>query len=108
MTVELLNDEGVVIAAIETGRSGRYRFNNFSETGDYQVRVASSSELQSTNSDTLDALISRGNERKRGLNIGITLLDQLAEDSATSNDRNRRDRQAAIVDSLFGNDEPLV
>ena len=108
VTVELLNDEGVVIAATETGRSGRYRFNNFSETGDYQVRVASSSDLQSTNSDTLDALISRGNERKRGLNFGITLLDQLAEDTAASNDRDRRDRQAAIVDSLFGSDEPLI
>lgn len=107
MTLELLNDEGDVIATTETDRSGRYRFDDFRETGDYQVRVANSS-LQLTSDDTLDALISRGNERVRGLNFGVGLLDQLAEDTAKARSRNRQNGPASIVDMLLSSDDPLA
>lgn len=108
VTLELLNDDGDVVAATETDRSGRYRFNEFHETGDYQVRVADSSTLQLTSADTIDALISRGNERVRGVNFGISLLDQLAEDTVGSRDRARRDRHLANIDALFGSEDPLA
>src|SRR5262249_335915 len=39
VTVELINDDGEVIATTRTGRDGRYFFDQFRETGDYQVRV---------------------------------------------------------------------
>lgn len=35
VTVELLNDEGEVIAVTQTDREGRYRFDQFHETGDF-------------------------------------------------------------------------
>ena len=108
VTVELLNDEGTVIATTTTDRRGQYHFRDFHETGDYQVRVANSSPLQLTSADTLDTLISRGNERVRGLNFGVSLIDQLAEDRVTSNDRNRRTRHTANVDALFGSEDPLA
>lgn len=108
VTVELLTDEGTVSATTATNRDGQYRFSDFHETGDYQVRIANSSRLQLTSDDTLDTLISRGNERVRGLNFGVSLLDQLAKDRVTSKDRNRRTRQAANVDALFGSEAPLA
>ena len=107
ITLELLNDEGVVIATTETNQNGRYRFSDLTETGDYQVRIAASADVELTSADTLDALVSRGNERVRGLNFGISLLDQLAEDAAASRDRNRGNRQAANLDAIFGMEDPL-
>ena len=38
VSVELLNDDGDVVASTVTDSSGRYRFTQFRETGDYQVR----------------------------------------------------------------------
>jgi len=108
VTVELLDDQGDVVATTQTDRNGNYRFNDFRETGDYQVRVASSTEVQLTSDELLDALISRGNERVRGLNFGVSLLDQLAADNASSNDRDRRTRQTASVDALFGSEDPFA
>jgi hypothetical protein len=84
IAVELLNDEGDVLATTQTDRNGNYHFNDFRETGDYQVRVASSTVVQLTSDEILDALISRGNERVRGLNFGVDLLDLLAHDVAST------------------------
>jgi hypothetical protein len=90
VTVELLNDEGDAIATTTTDRSGRYRFDDFRETGDYQVRVAASAEAGIANDLVLDFSISRGNQRLRQLNFGIDLLDQLAQDVASSFRRGSR------------------
>jgi hypothetical protein len=42
------------------------------------------------------------------LNFGVSLLDQLAADNASSNDRDRRTRQTASVDALFGSEHPFA
>jgi hypothetical protein len=64
MTVELLNDEGEVIATTETDRRGNYRFDSFAETGDYQIRLAETGE-------TLDVLISNGSTRLSGMDFEL-------------------------------------
>jgi len=64
VTVELLDDEGNVIKTTLTDQSGNYRFRSFAETGDYQIRLASTG-------DTLDVLISNGNTRLRGLDFQV-------------------------------------
>src|SRR5262249_57568294 len=56
--LELLNDEGEVIATTRTDRQGRYRFNQFGETGDYQVRVVVPSGLTATTDNPKGFLIS--------------------------------------------------
>ncbi|MCA9118542.1 MAG: carboxypeptidase regulatory-like domain-containing protein [Planctomycetaceae bacterium] len=80
VTVELLNDDGDVVATTKTDRNGRYRFSEFRETGDYQVRVAASSTLGNTTDLVQDVLISRGNQRLLGIDLGVSVLDLLAED----------------------------
>ena len=72
------------------------------------MRVATSESQQLTSDVTLDVLVSRGNERVGGLNFGISLLDQIAEEAARSNDRNRDGRLASSVDQLFSLDDPLA
>nr|WP_146406984.1 peroxidase family protein [Allorhodopirellula heiligendammensis] len=62
--VELLNDSGEVIDATATDRNGNYRFRSFTETGDYQIRLAATGE-------TLDVLISSGSTRIRGLDLRL-------------------------------------
>ena len=63
-TVELLNDAGDVIATTTTDRRGNYRFRDFDETGDYQVRLAETGK-------TLQVLISRGDQRIGGLDFQV-------------------------------------
>ena len=87
VTVELLDDEGAVVATTETNGRGGYRFDQFSETGDYQVRVAASPEVGIASQLVGDLLISRGDQRLRGLDLGVSLLDQLAEDVANARTR---------------------
>jgi hypothetical protein len=64
VTVELLSDDGEVIDTTVTDRSGNYRFRSFTETGDYQIRLADTGE-------TLDVLISNGSTRLRGLDFVV-------------------------------------
>jgi peroxidase len=78
VSVELLNDEGVVIASTRTDSSGRYRFTQFRETGDYQVRVVVSDRLQVTPASPQDVLISRGDVSVGGLDFGLRLADRSA------------------------------
>lgn len=73
ITVELLDDEGEVIAATITDRSGRYRFTQFRETGDYQVRIVLPSRLTATSPTTMDVWISRGGMSITGYNFGLKL-----------------------------------
>jgi len=65
VSVELLNDAGEVIDTTVTDGNGNYRFRSFAETGDYETRLANSSE-------TLSLLISTGNTRIGGLNFRVS------------------------------------
>ncbi len=71
MTVELLNDEGEVVATTRTGRDGRYQFDQFGETGDYQVRIVVPASLSLTSTNPQAILISAGDLNVRGVNFGL-------------------------------------
>jgi len=83
VSVELLNDAGEVIAATTTDNLGRYRFTQFNETGDYQVRITVSAQLQVTTPNPADILISNGDTQITGLNFGIRLADRSSAGSFT-------------------------
>lgn len=68
--LELLNDEGDVVATTRTGRDGRYRFTSFSETGDYTVRVVPPARLTSSVA-TRAVLVSRGALSLGGVDFGL-------------------------------------
>ena len=68
--VQLLNDEGVVLATTRTGRGGRYRFTSFNETGDYTVRVVLPARLTLANTDRV-VLVSRGDLTVNNINFGL-------------------------------------
>jgi hypothetical protein len=71
--VELLDDEGEVIASTRTDRNGRYRFNQFGETGDFQVRVVVPSFATVTTENPQEFLVSTGDQTVRGPDFGIRL-----------------------------------
>lgn len=62
--VELLDDSGEVIDSVLTDARGQFRFRSFTETGDYQIRLAETGE-------SLDLLISNGATRLRGLDFEV-------------------------------------
>ncbi len=80
--VELLNDEGTVIAATRTDRQGRYRFNQFPETGDFQVRVVVPAGLALTTDNPQGFLIATGDAVVRGLNFGLRQVGPAATTSS--------------------------
>lgn len=71
VTVQLLNDEGEVIASTVTNYRGRYRFDQFRETGDYQVRIVVPARYTATTDATREILISRGGREISGINFGL-------------------------------------
>lgn len=75
--IQLLNDEGSILASALTDSEGRYLFDDFDETGDYQIHIILPSTLVSITSDSLDVLISRGGLRLRGFDFAISLADDL-------------------------------
>jgi hypothetical protein len=80
--VQLLNDEGEVIAETRTNVLGRYRFvNQFRETGDYQVQVVLPASLATTTENPEEFLIDQGDIVVRGLDFGIRLADRGAAGS---------------------------
>lgn len=60
LRVELLDDEGNVVDDAVTDARGRYAFETFRETGDYQVRVIPLRGPQAETPTVVDALMSRG------------------------------------------------
>lgn len=60
--VELLDEDGNVVAKTTTDMRGHYRFRQFDETGDYQIRLAETGE-------TIDVLIRSGDMQLRGLDF---------------------------------------
>ena len=84
VTVELLNGDGAVIATTQTDRLGRYRFTDFAETGDYQVRLIVPSGWVSTTPTQQSFLISTGDQTVRGIDFGIRRAGAQATATATS------------------------
>jgi hypothetical protein len=74
-SVELLNDEGDVVATTVTDSRGRYSFNEFHETGDYQVRIVAADGMTVLSAETLNALVSRGDVRLANINFRVSLTD---------------------------------
>jgi peroxidase len=68
--VELLDGNGAVVDTAFTGRDGRYRFANFSETGNYTVHVVAPARLKAVQA-TRDVLVSRGGLSLGGVNFGL-------------------------------------
>ena len=64
VSLDLLDEEGEVIATTATNRRGVYQFRDFDETGNYQIRLSETGE-------TIDVLISTGNQRLHGLDFLI-------------------------------------
>jgi peroxidase len=104
VTVQLINDEGGVMATTLTGRDGRYRFSQMEETGDYQVRVVAPSRLWAPVT-TRDVLVSRGGLALTGINFGLRLggrpnLAASATDAASTT-TNLQTQQAAAMDAAL-------
>ena len=100
VSVQLLDDEGAVIATAVTDREGRYRFNQFSETGDFQVRVVAPADYSAA-SDTLDLLIARGGTALSGLNFALRPVSR-----ASVADLGPERERLAAVDSVFDSASP--
>jgi hypothetical protein len=82
VTVELLNNEGAVIATTRTGRDGRYVFDQFGETGDYRVRITPPAGSQPTTPDPRAFLIPTGDTTVRDVNFAIRPAPRAATTSA--------------------------
>jgi uncharacterized protein YfaS (alpha-2-macroglobulin family) len=74
VSVELLNDEGDVLATTVTDQRGNYRFDQFAETGDYQIRIAASDNYEIVSEEVLDILIPTGNSSVRNANFVVRLI----------------------------------
>jgi hypothetical protein len=103
VTVELLNDEGDVVASTVTNSRGRYQFNAFAETGDYQMRVVVPNRMRATSATTREVLISRGDQTIAGVNFGL----QMAGRPRPTNSQRPRGRHLAAVDAAFAADQTI-
>jgi hypothetical protein len=95
--VQLLDDEGEVIATTRTRLGGRYQFDDFQETGDYQVRVALPGFLSGTSENPQEFLISSGDVIVRGVDFGIRWDFR----NLLGNHNRPSKNPAAIVDTVF-------
>uniref|UniRef100_UPI00356A6D23 peroxidase family protein n=1 Tax=Novipirellula sp. TaxID=2795430 RepID=UPI00356A6D23 len=72
VTVELLDDGGNVVDTAVTDRSGNYKFDSFNHSGAYQIRVASTDNVDAGTDDAVDILISSGDVNLKGINLTLT------------------------------------
>ncbi|MCC9631442.1 peroxidase [Blastopirellula sp. JC732] len=70
VTIQLLNDDGEVVAETITDRRGNYRFDDFLETGDYQVAALLLTPTGPV-TQTQDVLISVGGQIVRNVDFGL-------------------------------------
>ena len=71
VVVELMDDEGNVVDRAATNRNGEFTFDSFTQTGNYQIRVAAENGMEVVGSDTLDVLVSSGDSRLGGYNFEV-------------------------------------
>lgn len=71
--VQLLDEEGGVLATTKTDRNGKYRFDRFGGTGDYSVQIVLPTNAKLTTESLLDLHLSAGGQNVRGLNFGLSL-----------------------------------
>ena len=95
--MQLLNDEGIVVATTRTGRDGRYRFTSFSETGDYTVRIVPPARLTSAVTDRA-VLVLRGDLNIGNVNFG---LRSLGRSKLTADTTSVADQTAAMMDAAI-------
>jgi len=69
IVVELVDRDGVVIDSVLTNARGNYAFDSVSQSGKYQVRVATSDQWVVDGSDTWDLTISNGDENMDTINF---------------------------------------
>lgn len=100
VTVELLDDEGEVIDTTTTDARGRYRFEEFAETGDYQVRIQRPT-ADGLMAEVRDVLISRG-DLDLVVNFGGDRDSNRQRDDRR--DDGRRDRRLLALDTVFESD----
>lgn len=100
VTLQLLDENGEVAATTTTGRDGRFRFDHFGSTGDYQVQIVLPTGAVLTTGGLFDFHISTGGQSIRGLNFGLASLLKPKASSSTAVDPNAD--WAANVDSIFG------
>jgi hypothetical protein len=105
ITVELLDDEGEVIASTVTDRRGRYWFDEFRETGDYQVRVVAPDRYRMTTRSTEDVLISRGDVTVSGVDFGMRVSRNSDSGQKRDRDRDSRDQRSNDVDAAFSDND---
>lgn len=99
VTVELLDGEGEVIATARTDRLGRYAFDQFGETGDYQLRVVVPEAVAVTTDNPREFLISSGDVTLRGQDFGLRLVNRAVADDSS--------RELAAVAAPDGLGDPL-
>ncbi len=73
--IQLLDDEGAVLATTKTGRDGRYRFDRFGGAGDYSVQIVLPTNAKLTTDAALDFHLSTGGQNIRGLSFGLSLTN---------------------------------
>lgn len=76
VAVELLNDEGDVLATGLTDRFGRYSFDQFGETGDFQIRIVLPATLTATTQNPKSFLVATGDTIARNVNFGLRLTNR--------------------------------
>lgn len=69
VTVVLLDDEATILASTRTDARGNYRFDQFHETGDYQIQAMMPTP-EGTEAHSIDVLISVGGQAIRNVNFG--------------------------------------
>jgi hypothetical protein len=82
-TVELLGAAGEVLATTRTDSGGRYRFDQISEPGRFQVRIVVPPELRTTTANPVEVVISTGNQ-SISVNFGVRLARRTS--GSTAND----------------------
>jgi peroxidase len=70
--IQLLDEDGTVVATTKTDRDGRFRFDRFGGAGDYSVLITTPTGMKLTTANTLDFHIVSGGQSARGLNFGLT------------------------------------
>jgi hypothetical protein len=71
VTVQLIDEEGSVVASTVTSLGGAYRFDQFASTGDYGVQIVLPTGAALTKEAVLNLHIATGDASVRNLNFGL-------------------------------------